>query len=128
MNIPTVSVSRPGQLETGAVYLIKGSHLGLPLPPQVFILRHKNLCSDGVGNPYVEGELYWSMFRLRGFSQNHRIYLYQVGIPDLGQHDIHLERISNEAVHRLMGDDSWRDIEKDKRRLLPKALQDKMPA
>lgn len=128
MNIPTVSVSRAGQLEEGAVYLIKGSHAGLPLPPQVFILRRKNMSTEGIGNPYVEGELYWHMFGLRGFNQNHRIYLYQVGIPDMGTHDIHLEKISNAAVNRVMKDDSWRDIEKDKRRQLPKNIQAKMPA
>lgn len=122
-NLPTVSVVRPSQLEVGAYYLIKGNdHRSMPIPPQVFRLE-KTVIHSLLGEGYVVGTLWWRMFNQARVEPNHQLTLYQINVPDRGLSDIHLERIPDLWVQRLLGDPGYTEVQQQQQQEIQQALK-----
>ena len=122
-NLPTVSVVRPSQLEVGAYYLIKGNdHRFLPIPPQVFRLEQKVIYSL-LGEGYVVGTLWWQMLNQAKMEPNHQLTLYQINVPDRGLSDIHLERIPDHVVQRIVAAPGYAEVQQQQQQEIQQALK-----
>jgi len=113
--IPTVSVTRPSQLEVGAYYLIKGTdnYSKLPLPPQVIRVEeifHNPMALDG---GYLTGTLWWRMWHTERVVHHHILPLKQINLPEQGKSDIHLERIPNHIVRDIVGNEAFGDVQQE---------------
>ncbi len=123
VTIPTVSVSRPSQLQLGAYYLIKGNDkAGFAIPPQVFRLEKKVIYSL-LGEGWVSGTLWWRMWNQARMEIDHKFSLYQINVPDRGLSDIHLERIPDHLVRHMVADPSYADIQQHQQNKLRQFLQ-----
>lgn len=109
MSVRTVSVTRVSQLEVGAYYVIKGTGRGkFPLPPQVLLLEEKDIHPTLTGVGHVRGTLWWRMWGKKvGVSRHHLLTLYELNIPEHGQHDIHLERVLEARLVRGVVGAMW---------------------
>lgn len=113
--IPTVSVSRPSQLEVGAYYFLKGTdpRSGLPLPPQVVRVEQVFYNPIEWAGGYIIGTLWWRMWNQEKVEYNHFIPLHQINVPDQGNSDIHLERIPDRVVRQIVGIEDYREVQQE---------------
>ena len=106
-----IGVTRTSQLEVGAYYLIRGTGRGkFPLPPQVFRLLQKDIHPTLTGVGHIKGTLWWRCWNRVEVSSDHLLTLYELNIPEHGQHDIHLERIDPGLVTRVVGADWYQEV------------------
>ena len=122
--IHSVSVSRTSQLEVGAYYLVSGTHRGFPLPPQVLCLRKKDINPTLSGVGCIQGILFWRMWNSTGVIHDHLYTLYDVNIPEHGDHDVHLERLDESLVKGVVGAKSFADVQQEIQQRIQKGWAD----
>ena len=133
MNISTVRVEKPSQIEQGALYIIRGTDRGdstglKQIPPQVFRVETPVIQEGLMGRPHVRGTTWFNPGRGGPRKMTNTVlYLDAVGVFDgfstvmdlardpVARHivetDVHLERVYDDevtAIGKIKKDKSYK--------------------